>query len=50
MITGIPDGANEEYRLLRNDGQLAPQVIQTNLANIDSVNDDGASWQLHKSE
>lgn len=36
---GLPDSANEEHWLLRNDGYLAPQVIQTNLCDIDPVND-----------
>lgn len=49
-MTGLPDGTNEEYGLLGNDGQLAPQVIQANLCNIDPINDYRASTELHKPE
>lgn len=46
----LPDCSDEEHWLLGDDCQLAPQVVQTNLWDIDPVNDNGASRELHQSE
>lgn len=46
----LPDGPDEEHRLLRDDGHLAPQVIQANVCDIDPVDGDGAPAQLHQPE
>lgn len=46
----LPNRSDEEHRLLRNDGDLAPQVIQADLRNIDPVDDNGAASQLHQPE
>lgn len=36
----VPDSTNEKNRLLGDDRQLAPQVLQTNVSDVDIINDD----------
>ena len=46
----LPDGADEEDGLLGDDGQLAPQLLQPQVGDVDPVHGDGAPRQLHQSE
>ena len=50
LFIWLPDGADEENRLLRNDGQFAPEVIKSNISYVDPINNDGTSCQLHESK
>lgn len=42
VYSWIPDRANKQDGILRNDGQLAAQIMQTNGFDVHSVYHDGA--------
>lgn len=45
-----PDGSYEEDRVLRNDGQLGPEVLQTQCGDVNPIQLDGSRLQLHQSK
>lgn len=45
-----PDCAAEQHRLLRDNGQLAAEVGQADVTDVDAVYLDGAATGLHQTE
>lgn len=46
----LPDRPAEQNRVLRDDGQFAAQIGQSDVADVDAVDQDGASGALHQPE
>ncbi len=40
----------EQDRILRDNGEAASQIFEADLADVDTVNDDGPFVELHKAE
>lgn len=46
----IPDGSWEQDRILRNDRELGPQVLQANAADVHTIDENSACCGLHQAE